>query len=139
MTDFGRSAACLAVLMLAAVPAPTPAGDKKIVSAGTWGGQGISVDVKETGARIEYDCAHGTVDEPMVLDAEGGFDARGLHYRESPGPVREGRQPRGEPVRYSGRVEGDTMTLTVKPESRDESYGTFTLVRGRPGRIRKCA
>jgi hypothetical protein len=96
------------------------------------------MDVTETGARIEYDCAHGTIGEPLLLDADGRFDVKGLHFREHGGPVREGEETRGDPVRYTGQVTGENMTLTVRPEGTDKPADSHTLVRGKTGRIRKC-
>jgi hypothetical protein len=99
---------------------------------------GIAMEVTESGARIEYDCAHGTISQPLLLDAEGRFDVKGHHFREHGGPVREGEESNGQPVRYSGRVTGDTMTLAVTPEGSDTAFSSHTLVRGKPGRLRKC-
>ena len=115
-----------------------PGGEPKRVSAGQWGAVGIAMEVTESGATIEYDCAHGTIDQPLVLDADGRFDVKGQHFREHGGPIREGEEPRGEPVRYLGQVAGDSMTLTVKPEGSDSPIGNHQLVRGKMGRIRKC-
>jgi hypothetical protein len=132
--------ACAFSLSLAALLAGAPDGGKgkpDRVTAGTWGAQGINVEVTETGAVIEYDCAHGTVEEAMTLDGSGRFEARGVHAREHPGPIREG-ESRGQPAVYSGKVDGDTLTLTVKLAGSDEVIGTYTLVRGKRGRIRKC-
>ncbi len=128
----------LCALAAATLGLGPPGGEPKRVSAGQWGAVGIAMEVTESGARIEYDCAHGTIDEPLVLDADGRFDVKGHHFREHGGPVREGEESRGEPVRYVGQVTGDTMTLTVKPEGSDSPIGNHQLVRGKMGRIRKC-
>ena len=113
-------------------------GESRRVAAGSWGGMGIGMVVTETGARIEYDCAHGTISEPLLLDADGRFDVKGLHFREHGGPVREGEDSNGRPVRCSGQVTGDTMTLTVTPEGSDAPIGSYKLVHGKTGRIHKC-
>ena len=106
--------------------------------AGQWGAMGIAMEVTEYGARIEYDCAHGTIDQPLVLDAEGRLDVKGLHYREHGGPIRQEEVSRGVPVRYVGQVTGDTMTVTVTPDGSDSPIGNHQLVRGKMGRIHKC-
>jgi hypothetical protein len=108
------------------------------VAAGRWGGQGIAMEVAEKGATLDYDCAHGTLDEAILLDAEGRFEVKGLHFRERGGPAREGQEPKGQPVRYTGKVEGKTMTLTIKGLDKDEPIGTYTLVHAKPPRIRRC-
>jgi hypothetical protein len=129
---------CALAVAAAALGLGPSGGDTKPVSAGNWGALGIAMEVTDSGARIEYDCAHGTIDQPLALDAEGRFDVRGHHFREHGGPVREGEESRGEPVRYTGQVTGDTMTLTVTPEGSNSPIGNHQLVRGKMGRIRKC-
>src|SRR5262244_3269829 len=108
------------------------------VAPGTWGGQGIGLEVTDSGARVEFDCAKGTVDQAMTLDADGRFDSRGTYAKEGPGPIREG-ESKGRPAQYSGHLEGETMTLTVKLVGTDEVIGTFTLIHGKFPRIRKCS
>jgi hypothetical protein len=111
--------------------------ESKHPPARTWGGTGINLEVTKAGGRVEYDCAHGTIDQPLVFDRRGRFDVVGMHFLEHGGPVREGEEAKGQAVRYSGRVTGDTMRLTVKlPDGR--VLGPYTLVRGRAGRLRKC-
>ena len=117
----------------------TPAtGAANRVSVGMWGGKHIGMEVTDTGARIEYDCAHGTVDQQLVADENGRFEVQGVHIQESGGPVREGEEDKGRPARYTGRVEGKTMTLTVRLAGADEPIGTYTLTYGRSPLIRKC-
>jgi hypothetical protein len=108
------------------------------VAAGRWGGTGISVDVSASGARIELDCAHGTIDAPLVLDADGNFDLPGSIARERPGPVREGEPDRSQPVRYEGRVEGDTLTLWVIRPNAPRPEKPLSAVRGKSPILRKC-
>ena len=131
------SAGLLAIASTLAICASAGGGTKK-VAAGSWGASGIAMEVAESGATIEYDCARGTISGPLVLDADGRFDVKGRHFREHGGPVREGEESNGQPVRYTGQVSGDTMTLEVKPEGSDTAIGSHTLVHGRSGRIRKC-
>ena len=105
---------------------------------GTWGAQGISMEVTGNGAEIGYDCAHGSITEKIVLDGQGRFSARGRHVREHPGPTREGEDRSGQPATYRGSVNGDTMNLTVILSDSNETVGTFTLTQGKSGRIRRC-
>jgi hypothetical protein len=134
-----RSTVCL-ILLTAGMLRSVTAGEQKSkrLPIGTWGGQGIRLETSDSGATVEYDCAHGSIDQPISIDEAGRFDVKGLHSREHGGPVREGEQAKGEPVRYVGQTDGDTLTLTVRLVNRDETIGTFTLVRGKPGRIRRC-
>jgi len=105
---------------------------------GTWGAQGIAMEVSDNGAEIGYDCAHGTITEKIVLDAQGRFSARGLHVREHAGPIRADEEQKGQPATYRGSVSGDTMNLTVILSASNETVGTFTLTHGKSGRLRRC-
>lgn len=108
------------------------------MTKGTWGGNHISMKVTEEGAQVEYDCAHGTISEPLRIDSQGKFSAKGTHVRERGGPVRLGDEEKGEPVIYSGTTDGKTATVTVTNSATDEVIGTFTLTLGKPSRIVKC-
>lgn len=106
-------------------------------SPGRWGGDHVRLDVSEAGAAVEFDCAHGTVDQPMALDAEGRFDARGTYVREHGGPVRPDETENSEPARYTGSVVGRSMSLTVVLDD-GTRLGPFALTLGDEGRLLKC-
>lgn len=108
------------------------------VASSTWGTGGIGLRVADEGVSVEFDCAHGTINEPLVVDANGRFDAMGTYVTERPGPVREDRQPAAQQARYSGQVEGETMTVTIRLEDTKQNIGTFTLTRNKYPRLRKC-
>lgn len=105
---------------------------------GVWGGVHIRMQVTDQGAEIEYDCAHGRILEPLSLDSEGRFQAKGIHVLEGPGPVRLGVTPDEQPASFTGNVNGKTMTLKVTLTATSEHIGTFTLTQGSEGRIHKC-
>jgi hypothetical protein len=107
-------------------------------AAGLWGGEHIQMQVTESGAEIEYDCAHSTISQPIEFDSEGRFDVKGYYTREPRGPVRKDAEPNSRPARYTGTINGKTMTLTVTLIDKDQSMGTYTLAQGDAGRIRKC-
>ena len=112
-------------------------GGKSDVPAGTWGGDGVRLEVGERGAEVEFDCAHGSMGK-ISPGRNGRFEVRGVFVRERGGPERIGGEPEGEPARYSGRVEGERMTLRVTLTDSNTDAGTFTLTRGKAGRLRKC-
>lgn len=111
---------------------------EKPVLTGNWGGLHISLEITGKTARIEYDCAHGTIDGPIALDGEGHFEAAGTHAPERGGPVREGEEPEARPARYKGKLTDKTLTLTVTLADSGEDAGTFTLTRGATPRLTKC-
>jgi len=84
---------------------------------GQWGGEHISLTADASGAGLDYDCAHGTIDEPLAVDGKGNIDLIGTHTRESGGPVHEGDPPDIHPARYRGLVTGTTMILTRRVSS----------------------
>ena len=108
------------------------------VTIGTWGGPSIRLDVVSQGATIEYDCAHGTIDEPLVTDRDGRFTLTGTHVREHGGPIRQDEPPDRHPARYQGQMSGDSLRLTVTLTDTQQDIGTFTLARGVAARLFKC-
>jgi hypothetical protein len=107
------------------------------LAPGVWGGRHIRFEVTASGAAIEYDCGHGTVNGRILPDSAGRFDVAGTHYEEHGGPVRLNDPPaRGYPVRVKGRVGGSLMHLTV---TRGRTLiGTFDLARDREPELTKC-
>jgi len=108
------------------------------VANGTWGGEQIKVAVEGNSATIEYSCAHGTINGPMVLDKKGNFKLLGTHTRERGGPTRSDENANAKPAVYTGTISGKTMTLTVKLSESDEVIGTFKVVLGEEARLFRC-
>jgi hypothetical protein len=121
---------------LAAFCSPTSA-DGASVQAGMWAGEHIVIEVTGAGATVEFDCAHGTIDAPLTLDAAARFDVTGSFTRESGGPTRED-PPRAVPARYTGSLKGPTLTVTVVLTESKDTVGVFTLERGARPRLFKC-
>ena len=74
----------------------------------------------------------------MKGDVQGRFDLPGTFVRERGGPVRSDETASSEPVRYSGRIDGDKMTLTITLADSDQKLDEFSLTRGSDGRLWKC-
>lgn len=110
------------------------------VALGDWGGAHIGLHVTSNGGQVEYDCAHGTIDEALIADGHGRFEARGVHVREHGGPEREGEPPDSHPARYTGAVDGRTLTMSLTVEETDTQrlVGDFTLTFGQAPRLTKC-
>ena len=122
----------------AGVQSPTTNSNMEDARTGTWGGEHISLEVTGQGGQVEYDCAHGTIDQKIIPDARGRFDLRGTHVREHGGPVRKDETADSHPARFVGEIKGDTMTLAVTESDTKESVGTFTLVYGQTPHLMKC-
>ena len=106
------------------------------IPKGVWGGQHINIEVGEKSATIEYDCASGVINGPLVVDSNGNFKLRGTHRMERGGPIRADEKPNEHPATYTGSIKGNTMTLSLKLSSSDEE--TFTLEKGKQGELFKC-
>ena len=106
------------------------------IPIGNWGGQHINIKVTAKSATIEYDCAGGTIQGPLVVDRNGRFNLRGTHRMERGGPVRADETPREVPATYTGSIRGNTMTLNLKVS--DQEVETFRLEKGKEGELFKC-
>ena len=125
------AALALGVSACAAVPVrPAPV-------VGQWGGPHIGMMIDATGARIEYDCATGEINGPIIPRANGEFDVEGTHTPGFGGPEIEGVTLPTYRVRFTGRVRGDRMLLTGRVEN-GVLLGPFALERGAEAGIFRC-
>jgi hypothetical protein len=132
-----NAAFLLGVVVLARPGCANVNGPSGVLPAGHWGGDHISIDVTDGDASVEFDCAYGRIFMPVLLE-EGDFLANGTYTQEHGGPVREGELLPTQAARYSGRVRGQRMTLTVTLPEEGRALGTFELQQGRTGRVFKC-
>ena len=130
-----KSIGVLVVLMLLMITAAARIQKMRHISTGMWGGQHISMKVGAKSATIEYDCANGVIDGPLVVEADGHFKLRGTHRAEHGGPIRADESDNGQPATYTGSIDGNTMTLTLKLGDDEQ---TFTLEKGKEGELFKC-
>ena len=108
------------------------------LAKGVWGGPHIRLEVTDSGANLEYDCANSTIAEPIVLDREGNFDVRGKYMPEHVGPISRDEESNSYSVRYVGHARDNDLTLTITIPDKKETIGTFTLTHGSEGRVMKC-
>ena len=108
------------------------------LATGIWGGEHIRVEVTDSGADIEFDCAHGSIDQPIVLDSTGTFDVKGKYTPQHGGPIRSDEANNDRVVRYVGMVKDQELTLTISSDNPKETIGTFTLTHGNEGKVMKC-
>jgi hypothetical protein len=104
--------------------------------SGSWGGQGIGLVLEGGLGTVEYDCASGTIDQP-IPSAEVPFSVSGTHREGAPGPVRVGQIFRSQRATYTGLAVKQDLTLNVKLEDGTE-LGPFKLVQGAPPQINRC-
>lgn len=133
MRDEMRSIRIIVVIFLISCAG---AADMQRIPIGLWGGKHINIDVAEKSASIEYDCAHGVIEGPLEVDANGRFNLRGTHTPERGGPIHANGSEPAHPATFTGSISGNKMTLTLKLEGADDE--TFTLEKGKQGDLFKC-
>src|SRR5260370_252760 len=116
----------------------TPVERNDKLATGIWGGDHIRAEVTDRGAEIEFDCAHGAIEETIALNSKGGFDVPGKYAPEHGGPVRNDEASKGISVRYAGSLRDSEISLTIINTDTKETIGHFTLTRGNDGRVMKC-
>ncbi len=132
----------ISILVLAFILLLAACGDGSIPSGtkieGLWGAEHIELVADSGGALVEYDCAIGTIDSVLILDANGEFDLVGTHTLGG-GPVNlNDPPPNALPARFQGRVQGNRLELTVTLTNTGDVIGPYILVRGEPGLLYRC-
>jgi hypothetical protein len=102
-----------------------------------WGGDHVRMTVTAGGADLEFDCAAGTITEP-VPETNGSFSLKGTFTPQHGGPIRRDEPSRTAPAVYSGTIERDSMTLHVVLPGEAREIGSYALARGSAGTVRKC-
>ena len=104
---------------------------------GLWGGPHAGIEFQGGLADVQFDCASGTIDEPITAAAGGKFLAKGTYRAGAPGPIRVGQIFKSQPARYSGEVVKQTMTLNVALED-GTTLGPFALTEGATPQLTRC-
>jgi hypothetical protein len=107
------------------------------VPNGAWGGDHAVLTVSDNGGRVEFDCAHGTLDYPLHLDDGGRFSVAGTFVPEHGGPVRPGEVPESQTARYQGRLDRQKLEFTVTVEGQT-GQGPFEVTLGKGPKLTKC-
>ena len=85
-----------------------PAAPAKAVPNGVWGGEHLRMEVNDSGADIEFDCARGSISQRLELDDKGRFKVQGIYRAETPAPaaVDGGLTASGVKATYAGSLSG---------------------------------
>ena len=105
---------------------------------GKWGGEHIGILVSDSSATLVYDCAHGTINEPIIPDDYGRFEVSGVHVFEHGGAIRIDEKLDEHPALYKGYIVGNEMTLILLLTDTEAIIDTFSLTRGVDPLIHKC-
>jgi hypothetical protein len=128
--------ACLVGYAASCASSTSPSDSR--LPTGVWGGDHVAMTVSAGGAHLEFDCAHGDIGQPLMVDDSGRLSVDGTFTQEHGGPIRVGETEDKKPARYSGKLSGETMTLSVTLTDTKETVGSFTVTRGGDARVRKC-
>ena len=104
---------------------------------GHWGGAHVGLVMEGGLGRLEYDCASGTIDGPVLIAPDGRFEAQGAHIPGQGGPIRVGQIFTSHRAQYSGWVREDVMELSARLEN-GTLVGPFTLRRNAEPQIFRC-
>lgn len=105
---------------------------------GRWGGDHVLLVLSDTGGTVEFDCARGTILEPVRPDSQGRFTSKGTYVAGEPGPARISDVAAEQPATYVGTIRGTELTLSVMLTANAQSVGAFMLTRDSPGLLRRC-
>jgi hypothetical protein len=106
------------------------------VAEGSWGGPDASLSLARSGGTLSYACGAGSLDSTWAIGRDGRFSGTGQHFFGG-GPIPpEGHPP--HPARYTGRIRGDRLELTVTLTDLGQTLGPFRLVRGGPAVQELC-
>jgi hypothetical protein len=126
------------LLLLASYFSGCAGSNSQVIRSGTWGGQHIGMFVSDSSTTLDYDCAHGSIDESIKADDKGMFEVVGVHVFEKGGPIRLEEIPDKHPAVYKGSIKGKEMTLIVKLSDTDVVIDTFFLTFETEPIIYKC-
>ena len=101
---------------------------------GTWGGEDAGLIASDTSAHVHIGCTLGDTDSPIHPLADGSFNASGT-YNVDAFPIDRGVT---HPARFTGRIDGDVMTLTVTLTDTGRQLGPVTLTRGKEPKMGPC-
>jgi hypothetical protein len=107
------------------------------VPNGSWGADHVVLTVTDNGGRVEFDCAHGTLDHPLRLDDRGRFSVAGTFVPELGGPVRPGEEAQSRPARYQGRLDRQKLEFTVTVEGQP-AHDPYTVTLAKAPKLTKC-
>src|SRR4030095_12184434 len=101
----------------------------------SFGGPHIGVDLEGGLGAVQFDCASGTIDQPIISD--GPYNSPGTYRPGQAGPVRVGQVFTEKRATYAGVATKTDLTMSVTLED-GEVLGPFALTLGAPAQITRC-
>ena len=126
------------LVVLATVGCSAATNDNALQTTGTWGGPEVQVTVTSQGTTTQFVCAHGTIDQLIVADANGNFSVTGTYVFEHPATVAGQPSSDSHSARYDGQLSGGTMRISVTVPDKQQVFGPFTALLGATGPSTRC-
>ncbi len=101
---------------------------------GTWGGDNAGLIATDSSAHVHIGCTVGDIPQPLLASPSGRFDVPGL-YNITAFPVYRGPD---HPARFSGRIVGRVMSLTVTLTDTAVTLGPVRLTFGEEPKMGPC-
>lgn len=127
-----RGSVFLPVVTLLACSSVTSTPITEVV--GTWGGDNAGLIVSGADVHVHIGCTLGDVIGPIRPDSNGRIQASGT-YNVDAYPVDRGII---HPANFTGRIVGQTMTLTVALTDISRVLGPVTLIYGKEPKMGPC-
>jgi hypothetical protein len=102
--------------------------------AGTWGGENAGLIADDSSAHVHIGCTYGNVHQQIQPDVDGRFDVPG-EQDITAFPIDRGIL---HPARFSGRISGLTMSLTITLTDTTVTLGPVLLTYGKEPRMGVC-
>jgi hypothetical protein len=111
---------------------------------GLWGGPHAGANFSGGLADLQFDCASGTIDDPIMITDVGPFSVKGTFRTGASGPIKVGQFFKSQDALFSGEIARGAakdsprvMTLSVALDD-GTALGPFTLTEGAPPQITRC-
>jgi len=101
---------------------------------GRWGGENAGLIVDNTAVHVHIGCTLGDATGPIRPNPDGRFETVGT-YNVDAYPVDRGIT---HPARFTGRIAGETMTLTVTLTDTNQVLGPVALIYGKEPKMGPC-
>src|SRR5690242_16400342 len=134
---------CLGVAILLLSACATLEGKPQHV-IGLWGGPHAGANFSGGLADLQFDCASGTIDDPIMITDVGPFSVKGTYRTGASGPIKVGQFFKSQDALFSGEIaraaakdSPRVMTLSVALDD-GTALGPFTLTEGTPPQVTRC-
>jgi hypothetical protein len=100
------------------------------VAEGQWGSSQAGLVITRAGGNLTLQCGTGRIDSTWTLTSDGEFSGTGATFAGGgPDPI-GGRPP--QPSRFTGRITGDTFTLSAVIIATNVTIGPVRMQRNGP-------